>query len=271
MNISAKLLLATTLTTLNFVLQTSNFFAQDGTVNWTVKNPFTHKVFIENKGQFDAIKQNNTPVMFAYTGAVNVFFTSNGLMYNHNQLVPMTEEEMEKAGRKEEDEEGEKDRVAKKIVPNYVNMNWVGTNPDAVLLSESPVSYYFTYGDQRDSTGRTSIKAQAYNKVIYKDLYPNIDIEYTFPENSARINCAIILHNGADLSAIRMNYSQRSPSGKEKTKPTIDGRGNVQIETPIGNFIDTVPLVYDEHGTLLKTAFAVKGNTVALSLITDNK
>src|SRR5579862_5909205 len=53
-------------------------------INWTA-NPFDHKVFIENKGQFEG-PQNGDKILYgAQVGDVFVFITPHGLVYKYTE------------------------------------------------------------------------------------------------------------------------------------------------------------------------------------------
>ena len=65
--------------------------------SWTA-NLFDQKVFVENKGQFDGkdtIRKNQ--IRYAYSGqGVEIYFTSRGLTYRHDEIKQLSKEEKEK-------------------------------------------------------------------------------------------------------------------------------------------------------------------------------
>src|ERR1041385_5685192 len=154
-------------------------FAQEanktGTVRWN-SEPFGQLDFIENKGQFD--QMNGAQILFGATGStVHIFFSAKGLTYRYDEWVPMTEEEKEaytKHASAQHHKEGEEENLHK-LVPRYMHMEWIGANPNVQITSEEKVPYYYTYGS--DKNGSTII-ANGYRKLLYKNLYPGIDVEY---------------------------------------------------------------------------------------------
>src|SRR5258706_13994889 len=92
-----------------------------------------------------------------------------------------------------------------KRVPHYLHMEWVGANPKAEVVAEEKVSHYYTYPVNSASAG--TIKADAYKKIIYKNLYPGLTVDYIMPDDKRGLKCSVILHPGADVSLIRMKYS----------------------------------------------------------------
>ncbi len=267
--------------------------------NWS-GTPFEHHVFIENKGQFDPIdnKDKANPLLpLGYvqkeikyavtTEGMNIYFTSHGLTYRRDETQKLSEEEKEKMedakatlGKKDlnvslAEEEEEHEGNASKTISHLISMDWQGANPDAEVIAEDPVTYYYTYGDRNDKSNRSTIKALAYHKITYKNIYPNIDIVYTFPEDKTGIKYSVILHPGADASVIKMKYSGEdiaaSYAGQSVTPLKgnmlkMDEEGNMLIETPFGNMIDHAPFTSFADGTPLESSFELSGNAVSFKI-----
>jgi gliding motility-associated-like protein len=238
--------------------------------SWSV-NPFEHNVFIENKGQFDFDrtdkngKENPGNIQYAISNeGMKIYFTASGLIYEHDEIIPISEEEMEAMREKisgpggNEEKEYENKKMVKRV-PHFISMNWIGAKQDLEITAYEPVEYYFTYGDLSDTRGKINIKASAYKKIIYKNLYPNIDLEYTFPDVKAGIKYSLILHPGADVSLIKMKYS-----GSDELYPDEDG--NMKIKTSFGDITDHAPISFYEGGEKIISAFKLSGSTVSLML-----
>jgi hypothetical protein len=167
-------------------------------IKWTVKKPFEQKNFIENKGQF-FIKDKLKPEEISYAASIDgvtYYFTKTGYVMQHFAKQKNTESEMEelkeKAGSKEKEGEEEKE-FHYKTVSQFHQMQWQGTNPNVQIVAEDVVSNYYTYSDANDKQGKTTIKAQAYKKLTYKNLYPFIDVVYEFPADTTGIKYSIYL------------------------------------------------------------------------------
>jgi hypothetical protein len=169
-------------------------------------DPFEHHVFVENKGQFLNIGNSDSrSIKFAWSGnGVSIYFTPTGLCYYHMDLKPESSGERDQ---EKEEHQGPKKEKGLKGVPQSVRMDWEGADPAAKIIAEDPETYYFTYADLNDKTGKSSIRASGFKKITYKNIYPNIDIVYTFPSAKQGIKYSIILHPGADPSRVKMNYS----------------------------------------------------------------
>ncbi len=226
------------------------------THGWATK-PFEQKVFIENKGQFnEKINNGSGKILFGCSNAgVEMYFTPKGLTYRHDVLIPMTEREKESTSAKTREEDGENEGKMKSV-PHYLFIEWLGANPNAEIISEEQVSNYYTYSSEK---GLPTIKASAYKKIIYKNLYPNIDVEYIFPKDSSGIKYAIILHPGADASLIKMKYT-----GAEKIYLSADG--NVEVKSSFGNFTDHAPVSFLNDHSIVPTSFTKTGNTISFNL-----
>lgn len=220
-------------------------------------NPFEQKVFVENKGQVilgESVLGGD--VRYAATNEeVDVFFTLQGLIYQHNQYEPIY-----KVVKDEKGERVKREKEIKKPVQHYVYMNWLGANAGVDIIAQEEVSYYFTYVDTKDLSGKSFLKARAFKKIIYKNIYPNIDVEYIFPENKSGIKYSLILHPGADPSVIKMEY--RNSSGV-----SLDLEGNTRINTPFGEIIDHAPeTFYADNNEPIISSYSVNNNLVSFQL-----
>src|SRR5687767_3184919 len=168
-------------------------FSQSATGGWTA-DPFDYPVFIENKGQFDRSTDDpNVPVLYHQrVSGVHTYWTASGMVYVHNRVEMMSEQEkdsmlalnplMERTRDKVYDEDDNGKYHWSKSVPVYMKMTWLGSNPNAQVVADHVVSNYFTYPADGSVNAKTII-ANAYEKITYKNLYPNIDVEFIIPKD----------------------------------------------------------------------------------------
>src|SRR5262249_42181428 len=95
-------------------------------------------------------------------------------------------------------------------------------------------------------------------KIIYKNLYPGIDVEYIMPEGKKGLEYSLIVHPGADISVVKMQWS-----GDNFSK---DASGNIIIGTEMGNFVDHAPQTFYKGGGSIFSSFVLDANTVKFSL-----
>ncbi|MBL7892154.1 MAG: SprB repeat-containing protein, partial [Bacteroidia bacterium] len=199
-------------------------------INWRI-NPFEGKVFIENRGQFDTLLKSTSRVWYgAELGAIKAYFTSDGLTYRYDEYPKKSDE-------KEESEEAEQEAF-KIRKTHYFKILWEGANPDATIEALGKRSDYYVY-----PTGpASSVEANVFKKIIYRNLYPGIDVEYVFPKDKEGLKYAVIVHPGGDISKVKLKYVGAS-SLKENRE------GDVIIKTGFGDFVDHAPISYYEGET----------------------
>lgn len=211
------------------------------------KDVFGLRVFIENKGQFDKETINYEGIQFAYdNGAEKIYFTKKGLIYKMIKWPKLDHEEWE------EIEKGEKEAKPESIY--YIHMNWEGCNQNIQIEKSEVQDCYFTYGHAR-------YNSYGFKKIVYKNVYNHIDIEYLLPEDKEHgIKYNVILHPGADPKNIRIVYS-----GDVNSCTLVNG--NITIETPMLPIKEYAPKTYYGNGTELKTEFLLNRNNIGFSFI----
>ncbi|MFZ4400152.1 MAG: gliding motility-associated C-terminal domain-containing protein [Bacteroidales bacterium] len=214
---------------------------------WTTDNPFKTDVFVENYGQFDEWVKSSLPIKYAINNHDKFFFSNQGVIIKLEKIEKLSEEEKEK-----QEKEGNKESKVKRQI-NYVAMNWVGCNSDAEIIASEISEAYYTFGEK----GYENVKAKGFKKILYKNIYPNIDVEYSIPEKGG-IKYKLILHPGADVKLIKMNYSGDLKKMKRKHN------GNIIIRTAAGDICDHAPeSYYEETNSKITSEFLLKGNTVS--------
>ena len=214
------------------------------------------KVFIENNSQFSSIpKSPSQEVLFATEhGPAQVLFSKNGLTYRleRKSRPEMSEREIREAGMTHE--EMEKREHELKSLTDVVFMQWLNANPGVTVEAAEEVSAGYDY-----HTKAGSIHARAFRKIIYRDLYAHIDMEYLFhPDNGIEYN--FILHPGADAKNIEMAYSDVS-------RISMDEKGNLRLPTAFGDIIDHAPKTfYAGSQAEIASRFIQKGKNISFEL-----
>jgi gliding motility-associated-like protein len=230
--------------------------------NWVATNPFKQDAFIENKGQLDT-KEGviNSDVLFTNSNdGIDIHLTKKGIIYKHYENVKRTPDEFPNGIRK-------KGEAKFRRVEYSVKMEWLNANPNAQVITENAVSNYYTYGDLKDKSGKTSIKALAYKKVTYKNLYPGIDLIITKPTDKSGIKYELRLMPGADASMIKMQYTGN-------VSLSVDSKGNVLITTVFGEITDHAPITtyeYADSHSIASSFTLLNSNTIGFKLEKYNK
>lgn len=208
---------------------------------WTV-NPFDHKLFIENDGQFNnAVKDSSQVLYGVQVGKVWAYFTSHGVIFRYDEYP--------------EDKLDPDEKSEAKPLVHILSAEWENTNPSVTVEAQKRQSAYYTYPKGKAST----IKASIYKKLIYHNLYPGIDVEYSFPDDKDNaIEYALIVHPGADYSVAKLRYY-----GAEKLTMLAGeqpGKDSMVVSIPgTSDFIeDHSPTSYiKETGAKIASSFSV--------------
>src|SRR6185312_740480 len=123
--------------------------------------PFDHKLFIENNGQFNENNNTNDNIIYgAQVGRAFVYFTGKGVIYRYQDIgKPRKHEEKERGGKRDED-----DNTPAPV--QYANIEWVGANANPVIEASERQSYDYIYPSGKSGSFSVSI----YKKITYKNL-----------------------------------------------------------------------------------------------------
>ncbi|MCX7728627.1 MAG: SprB repeat-containing protein [Bacteroidia bacterium] len=194
---------------------------------WKV-NPFSQKYFVENKGQWKNKQILNQPVLVAYDGQnEDYFFSKNAIQI---ELIKKKWKKEEERYEQEKEREEEYTLVEKR---ESITSEWLNTHPNAQVFYEEKNSFYSSYSFKEGNQVQNINYIPTYNKVVYKNIYPNIDIEYTLhPDKGYKYT--IIVHPGGKVSDIKWKYSK-----KTKIKDN-----QVFVFTALGEIIEHTPVAY---------------------------
>jgi hypothetical protein len=177
--------------------------------------------FIENRGQFD-----ERVAYYVQGKDKTLFFTSQGVTF---VLANLPE-----APNQGEDE-GQAQRAAYGSARWVLKLDFLGADAGVQPVGEDETAAVISYFKGRPEEWKTGLKT--YSRVVYRDLWPGIDLQYTGTENQLKYQ--FIVHPGADPSQIQLAY--RGPTGV-----AINEAGRLEVSTPLGGFHDDSPQAYQE-------------------------
>ena len=211
------------------------------------KDPFHSAVFLQNNGIIN--DRNNVPIeYYANTENMHVYLTERGLIYRLAERDEKKIKERQKEKKKGEDNDGE----GNPLIISTVAMDWVGANPHPAIIPGEQAEGYYTY-IKKTATKASTISTNGFKTLTYKDLYPGIDVIYTFPEKGG-IKYNLIVHPGADPSQVRMKYT----GGIKKMKKGDDG--SLIISTSSGDIIEHTPVSYIDNNISVGSSFSLTGH-----------
>ncbi|HLP13948.1 MAG TPA: SprB repeat-containing protein, partial [Flavobacteriales bacterium] len=223
-----------------FLLSAQTIFAQQK--EWTIKEPFEKRFFIENLGQFNEHEPDKkTKILFgSHTKGINIYFTDRGFIIQYSKKVKRTHRELEELeGGEEKNKKSEAERrreeemLRYKDVPVYEEMVWETVNDKHGVLSFDKIEtkHCYPYNDFK-----STYQAEAWKKIRYVEIYPGIDVEFYFPGDSAGFKYNYIVKPGADTRLIKENWN--SKSAKE-----LSVNGDLGIKAVFGDVVVKKPVI----------------------------
>ncbi len=188
-------------------------------------------LFVKNEGQ------SAPEVAFTVHGSdKTLYFTSEGLAFSI--LVPREsgsesrgtrrlESLLEGAGKPREEREAPRERWTLKL--GFVDAERV--RPEGERPAETVISYF--KGPKNEHLSGVS----AYNSIVYRDLWPGIDLVYDGDANHLKYR--FVVRPGADPKRIRLAYR-----GAERL--SADAGGGLEIVTTAGVLRDAAPAAWQE-------------------------
>ncbi len=134
-----------------------------------------------------------------------------------------------------------------------VEANLVGANTHVQPLYELPLSYTEQYfGKGKD------IKASSYGRVVYPDVYPNIDW-VLYVNDNAHLKYDFIVHPGGNPSDIRIRYSGATAISLQKD-------GSLSVATPMGVLGEQAPISFTREGKAVGSRFVLVDSVVSFQV-----
>jgi hypothetical protein len=188
--------------------------------------------FIENKGQIkDQHGHFRKDIDFRLStgGHVQVFIGSGNVHYQWNFFNPQTKQSM----------------------AYRMDLALVGANKNAEIVRGEAGDYYERYFSGAVGEG---IKALTYNKITYRDIYPNIDWELVV--NNGKFEYNFVVRPGGRVSDIKLQYN-----GAESLQITKEG--NLIARTPTGSITELAPVSFEANGRSVASRFQLNGNVLS--------
>jgi len=200
--------------------------------------------FTENKGQITDLNYHyNSAVKYLYCRPnFNVQLRQTGFSYD-----TYTDADKNKGPLKKEE-----NIIPEKTSPDFIrhyhriDVELIGSNTDAQLITDGKLEADFNYF----TTGKKEgiINVHSYQKVTYKNIYPNIDLEfYASSTNSsyqynpqtgrlAGVEYDFIVHPGGNVNAIQLEYRGADEMHLENNA--------LVIKVTSGTFTENIPRSY---------------------------
>ncbi len=238
---------------------------------WTIHDPFSNEVFIQNMGQFDRAGIPTAIQCAVTNGGMEIYFSRSGFYYNlkNYRLKEDNEEGREEYREESEKEFHKKGNISTQLVEKHfknesaqIGVEWIGANEQAEIILGDKIDAYYNYSIQTGRGSYLPVKANAYRKVTYKEIYKNMDVEFFFPEGKENgIKYNIIVHPGGNITDFKLKYS-----GFEKL--FLDKKGNLQVLSRAGTTMEQAPVSFytGDAGSTVASRYKVEGNVLGFEL-----
>ncbi|NOQ70888.1 MAG: hypothetical protein GQ574_02735 [Crocinitomix sp.] len=226
-----------------FIANLSN--AQSQSKSWTIA-PSTNLGFTENLERYNSVMDEEIQ-FFAEYGTHRIFFSNDAFVIG--QAEELSKEEAYE--RHEKEEHGEE---VEPISWDYFKIEFQNVNPAAEIQFLNQKQHTRNFRNPANLT--ETILAHSFDRVLYKNIYPNIDLELQLPaEGGLKYN--FLVHPGGSHQDILMSYV-----GAEVQ---LDAQGGLLINSELAPFTDQAP-VSTVLGLAVETKFQVNNNQVSFNL-----
>lgn len=229
-----------------YILQGQNVTTTEAAGKIFSKNAdiFGTRFFCENKGQFPD-KMEQTVLYALDNGLEKIYFTPTGLVYEITELKKLEERDLERL---------EKGKSITDKKTSWVHAQWINANAHPVVEAEGVQSHYLSYGEKE-------FNSKVYSKLIYREVHPNIDVEFEIPhDHETGIKYSVIVHPGGDYTNFRQQYS----GDVDRIKMLEDA--SVMIKTSSGSLVEHQPFSFEKGGRNLGSAYLLDNAVLSFSI-----
>lgn len=212
-------------------------FSQEAKETWTAK-PFSNLGFIENLNRF-APKYNDSIAYYAFSGNTTYFLTKKGIIVEQKEQLDGNEY-------RERHEKMEHGEELEPIKTSGFYLKWLNTNPKAAFFPSDQNHHTFHFQDEANLSN--TIKANTFKKLVCKEIYPGIDIEFSLPQEGG-LKYAFIVSPGANPNQIQFQF--------EGAKADLNNNGQLDIFSELENFKDESPSAWTDDSKEVKVSFTV--------------
>lgn len=214
------------------------------------KQFYVHHSFIENKGQvFDQNNNSNDDVLFLCPlNGLNIQLRRTGFSYelinsvNTNEINAFSTSE---------------NLIRSSVNFNRIDVDFIEMNLKTEIIPEQKNTTYLNYF----LNGKIISPVYSFQKVTYKNIFKNIDIEFILSENEiSSFKYNIIIHPGGDIKNVRfLCRGQKEPVKINNDELLLSNDGGAIRESIPESYYNENP---DEK---VKVDYEIKGKEISFS------
>lgn len=201
------------------------------------QNNIENNAFVKNKGQFDGRNWSSDKIEYGIKlNSSHIFFSKKGVTYRFDEFIKNPNRDKSCI-----------DSPKRTNVTELIYVTWINSKKDVEIITEDKTNHFYSYAVKdlhtNEVTNLNSIFG--YKKLIYKNIYDHIDIEYFLPlEGGIKYN--VILHPGADPSQIKMEYHTKHTNVRDEfITIQLNNKKQVEINCSLGNLIEHNPFTFN--------------------------
>lgn len=203
--------------------------------------------FKENKGQVidQKGKPNNAVKYLLNSGGLNVQLKKNGFSYDIYEVkkIPITHSSTAKTLPFLIPEKEEKQEYNLEYLFHRIDIDFVNSNPKVELIAEQKSSDFDNYYNVPNKP-EGIIGVCQYKQITYKNIYPNIDVIFTIPDDPKKtVEYNFVIHPKGKISDIQLKFN-----GAETD--LVDNK--IQMNVRFGKMEETLPASWIEEGNRKK-------------------
>ncbi len=235
-----------------------------------IKNHLESRIFIENKGQFDALDETN-PILFQCDAdGYRIAISKKGLHYyfikneqKNNEIHPAINNPLSKNSITASSRNGEKItdpnseyypnnkplNTTLKTTSYRVDLTLINSASPKKITKENPGSTYYNYYYGNNEFAQV----YGYQKIRLHEVYPGIDWVIYLKDGKVKYDFEIA-QNHTSLNLLQLEF-------KGATELSILPNGNLKISTPIGEIIEEKPVSF-QGSKEINTQFVLNQNSI---------
>ena len=207
--------------------------------------------FIENKGQItDQNQEPRSDIQFQLKAAngLTVFIGNGSIHYQFAKVDRKTPNQKLSPSFLDEHE-----MATSTLTYDLYRMDvsLIGANTNAKVLVEGKQDYLEQYHSA--ATKATNTTVNAYERITYKDIYPNID--WVLYLNDGKLKHEFVVRTGGKVEQIQLKYGGAA-------QLNIKQDGSLEAITPLGAITEKAPVSYTSQGQKVESKFKLSNEVL---------
>ncbi len=215
--------------------------------------------FIENKGQVTDQDLNQRPdIQFQLKAAngLSIFIGAGAIHYQFSKGNIQQVEHEHLPGSSVRNINGiyhSHQPIGSSFTMDRMDVELLGSNKNTQIITDE-VQDFHEYHITADNIDKNGVIAHSYNRITYKDIYPNID--WVMYIKNGQLEHEFVVRQGGKVNDIQLKYG-----GAKDLK--INADGSLTATTPQGIITEKAPVTYKRDGQQVASSFVINGSVLS--------